>query len=58
MWNLFCVRHGFSENSITNFVSALLIMFRGVEHVKNLALGKDTIRFYGIMKCTHISKNY
>ena len=46
IWSLFSVRHGFSDSSMTNFVSTLSRMFPGVDKVKNLALVKDSIRCY------------
>ena len=46
MWDLVCVRHSFSDNSMTSFVSTLLRMSPGVDNAKNLALGKDDIECY------------
>ena len=46
IWILFCVRHGFSDNSMTNFVSTLSRMFPGVDNVKNLGLAEDSIKCY------------
>ena len=44
--SLFFVRHAFSDNSMTNYVSMLSRMFPGVGNAKSLALGKDSIKFY------------
>ena len=45
IWILFCVRHGFSDSSMTHFVS-MLSMFPGVDNAKILALGKESIECY------------
>ena len=44
IWSFFCVRHGFSDNSMTNFLPMFSRMFPGVDNVKNVALGKDRIK--------------
>ena len=46
VWTLFCVRHGFSNNSMANFVSTLSRMFPEIDNVKNLSLSKDSIKCY------------
>ena len=46
IWCLFCVRHGFSDNSMTSFVSTLSRMFSGVDNVKNLIILKGIITCY------------
>ena len=46
LYSLFCVRYGFSDNSMINFISALSRIFPGVDNVKNLAFGKGSINCY------------
>ena len=46
IWSLFCLRHGFSYNSMASFLSTLWRMFPVVDNIKNFALGKYNIKYY------------
>ena len=44
IWSLYCVRHGFSNRSMTHFGATLGRMFPNVKEINELALKRDAIK--------------